>query len=82
MVIALAGRRIDAPGAEVTRFPLNNIDAVKEKLRKLFITFTTKGIGLFRPVVRIYWLYRLRENQEFAEVWCSSLSPGYSNLNL
>jgi hypothetical protein len=38
MVIALAGRRIDAPGAEVNRFPLANVDKVKEDLRKFFIS--------------------------------------------
>jgi hypothetical protein len=38
MVIALAGRRIDAPGADVNRFPLANVHKVKEDLRKFFIS--------------------------------------------
>jgi hypothetical protein len=37
MIIALAGRRIDAHRAETIRFPLDTIDAVKEKLKNLFI---------------------------------------------
>jgi len=44
MVIALAGRRIDAPGAEVNRFPLANVAKVKEDLRKLFIS--TRPVAL------------------------------------
>lgn len=35
MIVALAGRRIDAPGAEQQRFPLENIDVVAERLRTL-----------------------------------------------
>ena len=38
MVIALAGRRIDATAAKTTRFPLYNIDKVKVKMRRLFIS--------------------------------------------
>jgi hypothetical protein len=34
MVVALAGRRIDAPGAERPRFPLANVEAVAERLRR------------------------------------------------
>lgn len=34
IVVALAGRRIDAEGADSTRFPLGNVAAVKEQLRK------------------------------------------------
>jgi hypothetical protein len=33
MVAALAGRRVDAPGAEHPRFPLANVEAVAERLR-------------------------------------------------
>src|SRR5688500_11638506 len=32
MVIALAGRRIDAEGAEIRRFPLQNVDTVEQRL--------------------------------------------------
>lgn len=35
MVVALAGRRVDAPGAEQQRFPLENIDVVAGRLRTL-----------------------------------------------
>ncbi len=38
MVIALAGRRIDAPDSKAVRFPLKNVSRVKEDLRKLFIS--------------------------------------------
>jgi hypothetical protein len=38
MVIALAGRRIDADGSKAIRFPLNKIDEVKEKLKTLFVS--------------------------------------------
>jgi hypothetical protein len=33
MVVALAGRRVDPPGAERPRFPLANVEAVAERLR-------------------------------------------------
>ena len=36
MIIALAGRRIDAPGAEIKRFPVDNIELVRWRLRELF----------------------------------------------
>ena len=36
MVIALAGRRISAPGSNPIRFPLENVSKVKEKLRIFF----------------------------------------------
>ena len=42
MIVALAGRRIDAIDAEQIHFPLKNIEAVKEKLRKLFIFLKPK----------------------------------------
>jgi hypothetical protein len=35
MVIALAGRRIDAPGAPAPRFPLENAETVRQRLRSL-----------------------------------------------
>jgi len=38
MIIALAGRRIDAPDAKAIRFPLINVDKVKKDLRKFFIS--------------------------------------------
>ncbi len=37
MVVALAGRRIDAKDAEAPRFPAENIDKVKEKLGLFFL---------------------------------------------
>jgi hypothetical protein len=36
VVIALAGRRVDAPGVEQRRFPAENVDGVKERIRGLF----------------------------------------------
>jgi broad specificity phosphatase PhoE len=36
MIVALAGRRIDAPDAETTRFPLKNRAAVRQKLLGFF----------------------------------------------
>jgi hypothetical protein len=36
MIIALAGRRVDAVDAEVSRFPLSNILIIRERLRALF----------------------------------------------
>lgn len=36
MIIALAGRRIDAPGADPPRFPLRNVSLVEQRLRALF----------------------------------------------
>ena len=38
MIVALAGRRIDKPGEKAIHFPLKNIKAVKDRLRKLFIS--------------------------------------------
>jgi hypothetical protein len=37
MIIALAGRRIDAPDATIPRFPLRNVAAVRERLHAFFI---------------------------------------------
>jgi hypothetical protein len=37
-VIALAGRRIDAPGTEPPRFPLENVPLVRRRLAALFCT--------------------------------------------
>lgn len=36
MVVALAGRRIDAEEADESRFPLRNVELVRERLRALF----------------------------------------------
>ena len=36
MIVALAGRRIDAPDADYSRFPLTSIELVRERLHKLF----------------------------------------------
>jgi hypothetical protein len=35
-VIALAGRRIDKPGAQAPRFPLERVEAVEQRLSRLF----------------------------------------------
>jgi hypothetical protein len=35
MIVALAGRRIDAPGAPAPRFPLANAETVRQRLRSL-----------------------------------------------
>jgi hypothetical protein len=36
MIIALAGRRIDALGTETTRFPSESVELVRRRLRELF----------------------------------------------
>jgi len=38
-VIALAGRRIDAPNAEMVRFPLENAAVVRSRLREVFLRY-------------------------------------------
>lgn len=37
MIIALAGRRIDAPDAKITRFPLYEEDLVRERVHKFLV---------------------------------------------
>jgi hypothetical protein len=37
MVLALAGRRIDADGADPQRFPLSQLEEVRQRLHKLFV---------------------------------------------
>ena len=44
MIIALAGRRIDAPNASPARFPLENIAAVREKIRTAFREAGVRGV--------------------------------------
>ncbi len=44
MVVALAGRRVDAPDAERPRFPLANAQAVKERLSVLLADLNTSVI--------------------------------------
>jgi hypothetical protein len=36
VVIALAGRRVDAPGATPSRFPPENVDSVRDRILRLF----------------------------------------------
>jgi hypothetical protein len=36
-VVALAGRRIDADGADLPRFPLANVPLVRKRLTELFV---------------------------------------------
>jgi hypothetical protein len=43
-VIALAGRRIDAPGTDPTRFPLENVSIVRERLAALFSAEHAKAL--------------------------------------
>ncbi|NOK36052.1 hypothetical protein HMI49_22885 [Corallococcus exercitus] len=38
MIIALAGRRIDAANAPAPRFPMASVTAVRHRLRELFVT--------------------------------------------
>jgi hypothetical protein len=44
MVVALAGRRVDAPDAERPRFPLANIEVVKERLLAVLTDLKTSVI--------------------------------------
>jgi hypothetical protein len=44
MVVALAGRRIDAPDAQRPRFPLANVDAVGKRLRTLLARLMPSAI--------------------------------------
>ena len=37
MIVALAGRRTDEVNSDVARFPLQNVEAVRERLRTLFV---------------------------------------------
>ncbi|MDB5226225.1 MAG: hypothetical protein JWN78_418 [Bacteroidota bacterium] len=37
MIVALAGRRIDAENSKLTRFPLANIGIVRERIRDFFV---------------------------------------------
>ena len=37
MILALAGRRIDAPDSKQRRFPLDNVELVRERIRSLLI---------------------------------------------
>jgi hypothetical protein len=36
MIVALAGRRIDAPDSETKRFPLENVELVRRRIKALF----------------------------------------------
>jgi hypothetical protein len=38
VALALAGRRIDAEGADTPRFPLSQVDAVRRRLHDLFVS--------------------------------------------
>lgn len=44
MIIALAGRRVDAANADTPRFPLANADEVKERIRQTFKTLDATAI--------------------------------------
>ena len=43
MVVALAGRRIDAPGATERRFPAEHVPEVTTRVRELFIELGARG---------------------------------------
>jgi hypothetical protein len=44
MIIALAGRRIDADDAETSYFPPRNVDRVRHDLRQLFVTLRPQAV--------------------------------------
>lgn len=44
MIVALAGRRIDAPDAETPRFPLANAPIVRERIRELLIALGANAL--------------------------------------
>lgn len=44
MIIALAGRRIDAPDGEPDRFPLRNVGLVRQRLQALFESYPGKTL--------------------------------------
>lgn len=44
-VVALAGRRIDAPGADPARFPLENVAEVRERIRALLLEQRAQGLA-------------------------------------
>ncbi len=44
MIIALAGRRVDAREATEKRFPAENVDAVREKIRAAFVEAGAQGL--------------------------------------
>ncbi|HEY7780604.1 MAG TPA: hypothetical protein VIC85_10390 [Ktedonobacterales bacterium] len=44
MIIALAGRRIDAPDASVPRFPLASVPTVRERMRDLLVDRGARGV--------------------------------------
>jgi len=43
-VVALAGRRIDAPGTQPPRFPLGNVPLVRRRLAHLFVEEMTEAL--------------------------------------
>ncbi|MFN0122966.1 MAG: hypothetical protein ACKV2V_20895 [Blastocatellia bacterium] len=44
MVIALAGRRVDAPGADIKRFPAENAAAVAARIREFLVTHEARAL--------------------------------------
>lgn len=44
MIVALAGRRIDAPDAETPRFPLANESLVRERIREMLIALGANAL--------------------------------------
>jgi len=44
MIIALAGRRVDAVGAKVPRFPVGNVELVRTRLRAMLETQRAKAL--------------------------------------
>jgi len=43
-IFALAGRRIDTPGADPRRFPLSNVPVVRKRLAELFVTESATAV--------------------------------------
>lgn len=44
MIVALAGRRTDAPDAQTQRFPLANVPLVRERIRELLIALGANAL--------------------------------------
>ena len=67
-VIVEAGRRVDAPGAEVARFPPSSVDEVKQRIQQL--------LAREKPLVLQFRssLTYLRRSQAATFSWAESLA--------
>jgi hypothetical protein len=52
LVVALAGRRIDAPNATVSRFPGSNVPAVTQRIRNMLVGVSAITSGLLDSLWR------------------------------